>query len=187
MTLPQAFARTFGGHRLTLQSGEYAFCQDDPTTGLFSVVSGYVELRRVTKDGTSVVLHHAGPGETFAEASLFSQTYHCDAVAQTACELVQFKKADVLSQLQTHNETSLAFIEHLSGQVQRYRLLLQLCAIRRADDRVLAAMRAGFQPESWKSFAPQIGLTHEAVYRALSALTKRGLIVRKDRGVYALI
>ena len=171
---------------MRLEAGAYAFRQGDPTDGFFAVRSGTVEMRRTTADGNPVVLHRAGKGETFAEASLFSEHYHCDAIAITSCELVRLPRSIALAQFQAGGEAALAFAADLASQVQRYRLLLQLCAIRRADERVLAALRAGFRPQSWKSFAPQIALSHEAVYRALSSLTVRGIVERTGRGTYRL-
>jgi DNA-binding MarR family transcriptional regulator len=38
---------------------------------------------------------------------------------------------------------------------------------------------------TWKTIATEIGLTHEAVYRALAELERDGLIER-DRGTVAL-
>lgn len=164
---------------------EHVFRQNDPTIGFFIILSGTVELCRVTRGGTQVVLHRAHSGESFAEASLFSDVYHCDAIARTECELICVSKSQLSDAIPSHGIVP-AMIAHLSTQVQMYRLLLQICSIRRADERVLAAMRAGFKPDSWKSFAPQIALSHEAVYRALSSLTKRGLIQREGRGAYRL-
>lgn len=174
------------GRSLNVRAGAHLFRQGDQTVGFFAVHQGIVELTRTTQHGGLVVLHSAGPGESFAEASLFADRYHCDAVAISSCELTVFPKTETLAALKERDGVAMALLENMSGQVQRYRLLMQLCAIRRADERVLAAMEAGLTPDSWKSFAPQIGLSHEAVYRALSALVERGLIRKTGRGTYAL-
>lgn len=174
------------GRSLSVQAGAHLFRQGDPTVGFFAVHHGVVELTRTTQHGGLVVLHRAGSGDSFAEASLFADRYHCDAVATSTCELTAFPKKETLAALKERDGVAMALLENMSGQVQRYRLLMQLCAIRRADERVLAAMEAGLAPDSWKSFAPQIGLSHETVYRALSALVERGLIRKTGRGTYAL-
>ena len=43
--------------------------------------AGEIRLARSDPEGREVILFRAQPGDTFAEASLFSETYHCDAVA----------------------------------------------------------------------------------------------------------
>lgn len=178
-------AQTHDRRKFSCQTGQYVFRQDDPTSGFYLLLEGTVELRRVLASGAQIILHRAQAGETFAEASLFSECYHCDAIARSPCDLVRLSKSDVMNP-DDSDDVSASLVQHLSAQVQRYRLLLQLCSIRRADERVLAAMEAGFKPDNWKSFAPQIALSHEAVYRALGDLTKRGLINRLGRGEYQL-
>lgn len=190
MSLTHGFPFTdrfaFAGRRLNLPAGSPVFRQGDHTAGFFGVRKGTVELIRTTENGGLVVLHRAGPGENFAEASLFADRYHCDAIATSACDLIFFPKKEVLAALKEDDGAATALLVNLSSQVQRYRLLLQLCSIRRADERVLAAMEAGLVPDSWKSFAPQIGLSPEAVYRALSSLAKRGVINKTERGKYSV-
>ena len=66
-----------------LKSGETLFRLGDKTAGLFEVVSGRVRLSRVDRSGREIILYVAGAGETIAEASLFSPSYHCDAIAST--------------------------------------------------------------------------------------------------------
>lgn len=181
----QRVAQAHDKRKVSYQTGQYVFRQDDPTSGFYLLLQGTVELRRVLASGAQVILHRAQTGETFAEASLFSERYHCDAIACSPCELVRMRKSDVLNASDS-DDVSASLVQHLSAQVQRYRLLLQLCSIQRADERVLAAMEAGFKPDNWKSFAPQIALSHEAVYRALNNLTKQGLVKRIGRGEYQL-
>jgi CRP-like cAMP-binding protein len=55
-----------------LKSGEALFRLGNKTEGLCEVVAGRVRLARVDRAGNEIVLHVAGPGETIAEASLFS-------------------------------------------------------------------------------------------------------------------
>ena len=77
-----ASVRTAGIERI-LKAGQPLFRQGSRTVGLYEVVKGKVRLVRVDRSGREAVLHSASPGETIAEASLFSSTYHCDAIAST--------------------------------------------------------------------------------------------------------
>ena len=80
-----------------LKSGEVLFRLGNKATGLYEVISGRVRLARVDRSGHEIVLHIAGPGETLAEASLFSPSYHCDAIASTDALVRIYPKAAVLA------------------------------------------------------------------------------------------
>ncbi|MGC5198649.1 cyclic nucleotide-binding domain-containing protein, partial [Aphanothece microscopica] len=72
------------GQDRRLAAGEILFRAGDPAIGLVLVRRGALELRRVSAEGRGAVLHRAGPGESFAEASLFQPAHHCDGVAVVA-------------------------------------------------------------------------------------------------------
>ena len=64
-----------------LAPGELLFQQGDRASAIYKVESGRLRLIRRTVDDHLVILHTARRGEFFAEASLFAEVYHCDAVA----------------------------------------------------------------------------------------------------------
>lgn len=82
-----------------LARGEALFRQGDAKTGVFEVTLGRLRLERRTFDGRLVVLHTARAGELFAEASLFADAYHCDAVAITDAVVDVYDKAALLADL----------------------------------------------------------------------------------------
>lgn len=174
-------------HQMHLRKDEAAFLQDDPSRGLFYVQSGCVTLIRHTDAGHPVILHRASPGESFAEASLFSSRYHCDCIATKDASLLRLDKLVVLSCLQTNSEFAIGLLRHFAGQVQGYRRHLEILAIKSAEDRVLAALSDRGQEGTIMAFAARIGLSHEAAYRALTSLTKRDLVRRTARGLYEVI
>ncbi len=175
------------GTRLTLAKGETVFLADDPTRGIFLIKSGQVRLVRHAIDGGDVTLHVAGAGETFAEASLFADRYHCDAIAEKPTTLLHFAKGHVLDLLGSDPTRALAWIKHLSEQVQRLRGQTALLSLKKAQQRLLGYLRIRASDSCtlvidrpWKMIASELGLTHEAVYRALAELERQGLI-RRDR------
>lgn len=166
------------------------FRQGDPSIGVFRLHSGRIRLVRVTPAGAEVALHTVRPGELFAEASLFSAVYHCDAVALRACEVLVYPKAELTHRLKHDSDALWAFAGDLARHVQRLRTGLELRQIRSASARVLQSLHlrcdAGgvWRAEgTLKQFAEEIGLTHEALYRALATLEKSGSIVRKANAI----
>lgn len=163
------------------------FQQGDPTFGCFRLVSGRIRLVRVTPAGTQVPMHTVRPGELFAEASLFSARYHCDAIATQACEVLVYPKAEVIRRLKEGRGDLWSFAAELAHRVQELRTRLEIRQIRPATERVLQSLRlrcaisgAWKMDGTLKQFAEEIGLTHEALYRALARLERDGWIARSD-------
>ncbi|KAA2211258.1 cyclic nucleotide-binding domain-containing protein [Teichococcus oryzae] len=59
------------GRDRRLARGEMLFRAGDSALGLVLVHEGVLELARTSPEGRRLVLHRAGAGDTFAEASLF--------------------------------------------------------------------------------------------------------------------
>ena len=169
-----------------LQKGDCVFRQHDPADAIYLLISGRVQLQRTLENGFLVVVHQAQSNESFAEAALFSDTYHCDAVCISAVSLIQISKVDVLQHMKSSPDFSFQLIETLSKQVQHYRQRLQIASINSAEERILAAMNTDLPFEKITDLAASIGLTHEATYRALSRLTKQDHIRKTGRGQYVL-
>ena len=93
-----------------LASGEELFSQGARARAIFALESGRLRLLRRTVDGHLVVLHRARAGELFAEAALFSETYHCDAVAAAPSRVRTYQKNDVLAALRAHPDLCERFL-----------------------------------------------------------------------------
>ncbi len=172
--------------QLEISSGDVLFRVGETPTGFYFLSSGEMHLLRYTEIGDAIPIHRAFSGQCFAEASLFSKAYHCDAVAQRDCELARMDRIQTLKFMEADSLFARNVSAYLAQQVQDYRRILELRSIRSAQERVLAAIAEGWMKGNIMSFAGQIGLTHEAAYRALSALVKTGKLVKPRRGQYQL-
>jgi CRP-like cAMP-binding protein len=169
-----------------LKAGEPLFHLGDKTTGLVEVVAGRVRLTRVDRSGRETVLYVAGPGETIAEASLFSPAYHCDAVAGTDAVVRVYPKPAVLAAFAKDPKAAQAFSAMLARQVMSLRTRLAQRDIRSARERLrhYLALNVGADGRTvtlrgtLKELAAELGLTHEALYRTLAALERAGEIKR---------
>jgi CRP-like cAMP-binding protein len=187
------FERASGGAaiRRTLEAGETLFRQGDATVAVYGVVTGAVRLTRTAIDGRQVVVFRAEAGATFAEAALFADAYHCDAVADRPAVVAVFPTAALRSRLAADPESALRLAARLARQVQALRGQMELRNIRSAEDRVLAALvlrqdaASGLTrlPMPLKLFAAEIGLTHEALYRTIARLERAGRIARGPEGI----
>ncbi|MEA2737854.1 MAG: hypothetical protein QOH05_1161, partial [Acetobacteraceae bacterium] len=100
--------------RRELASDEVLFHQDDPVMALYRLETGRIRLVRHLEDGTTVILHSARSGETFAEASAFADAYHCDAVAEVASRVAAVTKSEFLAALARDPEASFRFARLLA-------------------------------------------------------------------------
>ncbi|MDD9922395.1 MAG: Crp/Fnr family transcriptional regulator [Boseongicola sp.] len=172
-------------HRFVAEAGETLFRQGAETTGLYIVQNGRVHLERVGPNGERFVIHRAVAGTSFAEASIFSEHYHCDAVVIEAGEFVRIDKTAVLTAF-ADVEFARTYGRQAARQIQSQRQLLEIVGIRSAEERVMAGLVAGLLDGQVVDFAALLHLSHEATYRALRALVEAGRVTNPSRGVYRL-
>mgnify|MGYP000678022879 FL=1 len=178
---PTTACRTIDMHK-----GDVLFRQNQTTSGLYRVVFGSVTLQRSGLGGDTLTLHRAVSGGLFAEASVFSATYHCDAICTEAGSVIKIEKADVVATIQSNPAFSEGFTRLLAVQVQQYRAHIELFAIPSAKERLLAAVQAGHFDVTVTELATRTNLGHEACYRALRGLYNDSRMVRVGRGKYKL-
>lgn len=174
-----------------LAAGEVLFEQGDRAAAIYKVESGRLRLVRRTVEDQLVILHTARRGEFFAEASLFAEIYHCDAVAAAPSRIRVYPKAKVMDALRTDPLLASAFMARLAHQLQELRARMELRNIRSARERVLQyfRLRAGLDGRNiaiegqLQDIAAEIGMTREALYRTLAALEAEGSVTREGSAI----
>jgi CRP-like cAMP-binding protein len=174
-----------------LAPGDLLFAQGDRAAAIYRVESGRLRLIRRTIDDHLVILHTARRGEFFAEASLFAETYHCDAVAAAQSRVRVYPKAIMMDALRTDPALAEALMARLARQLQELRFRMELRNIRSARDRVLQylRLRAGGEGRcipiegQLQDIAGEIGMSREALYRGLAALEAEGCLTRTKTAI----
>jgi CRP-like cAMP-binding protein len=174
-----------------LAPSELLFRQGDRAAAIYKVESGRLRLIRRTVDDHLVILHTARRGEFFAEASLFADAYHCDAVAVAPSSVRVYPKPVVMDALRADPSLAEAFMARLARQLQEFRARMELRNIRSARDRVLQylRLRAGGDGRSiaiegqLQDIAGEIGISREALYRTLAALAAEGRLIRTETAI----
>jgi CRP-like cAMP-binding protein len=185
--------RTAGVER-ALDAGETLFRQGGRTVGLYEILSGKVRLARVDRSGRETVLYSAAAGETIAEASLFSLTYHCDAIATTNAVVRLYPKAALLAAFRRNPKAAEAFMAMLARQVMSLRTRLERRNIHSARERIRHFLVTNLDPDgrsvrirgTLKDIAAGLGLTHEAFYRTLAKMQRDGEIDRLEGKIQLL-
>jgi CRP/FNR family transcriptional regulator, dissimilatory nitrate respiration regulator len=169
-----------------LAPGQALFRLGDRTAGIYEILRGQVHMVRVDASGREVILHVAAAGDIFAEAALFSPAYHCDAITRTGATVRLYPKAKVLDEFRHNPQAAEAFMAVLAREIMSLRSRLEQRNIRSARERVahFLAVNVGTDGRTvplrgtLKDLAAELGLTHEALYRALAGLASDGEIKR---------
>lgn len=168
--------------------GDLLFRQGKRPERMFYVAAGEVVLQRIGSQGEIVILQRARQGFV-AEASLQSTRYHCDAVVTASGELVSIPIEPIKQALLVDSAFAMRWIETLSRELVRLRLQCERLSINGVRDRLLHLIetegQGGRLPlgAGLKSMASELGVSHEALYRTVAELERRGLLRREDRHI----
>ncbi len=162
---------------LAFSKGETLFHQGDPVTNIYFIRTGKIKLIRNTSDGSPIVLHIGQQGESIAEASLFSNQYHCSAIMGENSEVIAVKKQILIRFLQQNPSIMMELLSIFSRQIRDLRAINEIKNIRSAKERVLTFIKSNVDENkelklnlSLKDIAHKIGLAHETFYRELKSL-----------------
>jgi CRP/FNR family transcriptional regulator, dissimilatory nitrate respiration regulator len=143
-----------------LSNGEILFTQGDQAEAIFVLESGSILLLNYTEDGQQVNHYTVREKELFAELVLFKEVYLCTAIANRPSWVLVLPKQPFLEALKQSPELAEAFMAQLAERLHECKLLLEL-----------------------KDIAGDLGLTPEALSRALAHLQKVGEITRNQRKI----
>jgi CRP-like cAMP-binding protein len=177
----------------TLARDEPLFRQGEPASAIFHILRGRVRMVRHLASGDRMTIHTGRTGELFAEGALFSEVYQCDAIAAEPTCVRPCSKAEMLAVVAASPSTMLALLEQVTRLLHHARAMRELRNIKSADDRVLHHLYLSASKDGVVLFdrpllevAEDLGLTHEAYYRALASLGRMGAIERNGRTIHLI-
>lgn len=110
-------------------------------------------------------------GSIIAEASLFTTSYHCDAVAHTDVSVQIILRSKFRQRFESDPMFAKAWANHLAEEVRAARLRAEILSYKTVTER-LCAWKANNGPlpakGNWKSLAHELGTSPEALYRHLA-------------------
>jgi CRP-like cAMP-binding protein len=175
------------GRDRRLAQGEALFRSGDPALGLVLVREGVLELIRTSPEGRRLVLHRAGPGSTFAEASCSKATI--TATPSPLSRAAPQSTRPLNCAAQPRQTRALGGASPRISRPASWPSGCRPCASPcRTPPTGCLTCCTRFHPEpdggrrlgrSWKTVAAELGLSHEATYRALARLERAGLLRRE--------
>ena len=168
-----------------VRKGTRVFLAGKMPEWMFYVVSGEVTLERTGLQGEAVVLQRTRQGFV-SEASLKVARYHCDAVAITDTQVIKVPVRELSRELDRDPEFASRWISMLNTEVRRLRLHLERLSMKSIRDRLIHLIETEGQhghypvPSGLKTLAGELGVTHEALYRAMATLESEQLLSRQE-------
>ena len=181
LPLPEIPALLRQSSRLqTATAGTTLYSRGELPSNIICVLEGELRLVRYSVDGSEITLQRSRSG-FIAEASIESDSYHCDVIAVEDSQLLFFPLTDFRIALDHDPLFSHAWIKNQANEIRRLRAQCERLNLNSATERVLHYIEAeGVNgvltlTHSRKAWASELGLSHEVVYRTLKALrdTKR--------------
>jgi CRP-like cAMP-binding protein len=161
--------------------GQMLFRAGDRLKGVYCIIRGEVRLIRRARNGAEIVLQRSRGG-FFAEASIGTGSYHCDAIAAETSTVLRFPATAFRAALVTNVKFRDAWIDHLAHEVLKLRAQCERLALKSAAQRIVHYIESEGTDgtvtltESRKAWAAELGLTHEALYRMLRQLQADGTL-----------
>jgi len=168
--------------QVSFTQGDALFRLGDKPGAMFYLLSGEVHLLRRSRDGGEIILQRTRSG-FLAEASLESERYHCDAIAAESGESLRFPARAFGEALARNAAFRNGWIAHLVREVRRLRAQCERLSLNSAAERIVhyieseGANRAVVLTQTKKAWAAELGMSHEALYRALRRLQQQGVIL----------
>ena len=171
--------------------GALIFSEDEEAKGFFVVISGKVKIYKLSPEGKEQILHIISPGETFAEAALFTgSTYPAFAESLAQTQVLYFSKESFLNLIRKNPQISLNMIASLSHWLRKFVSLVEELSLKDVSARLSKYLidlsaRSGRSSERGVEFeldinksqlASQLGTISETLSRALKKLRDRRII-----------
>jgi len=171
-----------------LKSGEIVFHPQDAALKLFCLKTGQVKLAYYAENGQLAYQDSIRPGQCFGELALIQGTHRVSAIAAKASQIFEIPGQTITQLLNQNPHLSMTFIAELIEQLQSVRTLLGLRYINSARTRLLeylysleiSADKTHRLEIPFREIAEQLGLSPEAISRALRELEEEG-VIRRDR------
>lgn len=158
-----------------LQVGEYLFHADQPVMSVFKIMQGVVILERPMPNGDAICQQRAATGDILAEASAYSQTYHCDARCLQSALVQAVPKAEFVDRVSTDPVLAADWSKHLAKTVQTTRLTGEIRSLKTVSERLdVWLSERGELPEKgqWQTVANELAVSREALYREIAKRKK---------------
>ncbi len=169
------------------EKGDYLFHQGKKPEYMFFIVSGEAVLSRTSSHGEPTILQRC-KGGFLSEASMLADVYHCDAIATHNGQAITLPIKSLSDGL-VDSKFSLKWVQLLSKEIMRLRTQSERLGLKDIRSKLIHLIETeGKQgvltlQSDFKSMASEIGVTHEALYRAIATLEAEGILKKSSHSL----
>jgi CRP/FNR family cyclic AMP-dependent transcriptional regulator len=189
------------GVQATLPKGTKIFQEDEPSSGVFVICIGQVKLSCSSKEGRTLILKIAMPGDVLGLGAVISGSrYEVTAETIEPTEIKNIRREDFLSFIQKHGEASLHAAKALSEEYKVAFFDARRLALSGSSAGRLAAVLLDWgrtascgKPEmrftmalTHEELANLVGSSRETVTRMLGRFKKEKLIQMRGSSILIL-
>jgi CRP-like cAMP-binding protein len=162
---------------------ERLFDQGQRPERMFYICNGEAVLQRAGLHGASLVLQRVRQG-FISEASLQSDSYHCESVMTASGDLVCIPISAIKQELLTNPEFAMRWVAMLNKELKRLRAQCERLSLKSVKDRLLHLIETEGENgklalgSGLKSIAAELSVSHEALYRTVAELEKSETLYR---------
>jgi CRP/FNR family transcriptional regulator, cyclic AMP receptor protein len=160
--------------------GAILFVEGQSARGAYIICSGRVKLSTTSRDGKTLILRIAEPGEVLGlHASVSGKPYELTAETLQPCQLDFIKRDDFLHFLQNNADACLNAAEHLSQNCQSAYEMIRSLGLSHSVSEKLARLLlewAGDGEVTKEGIRIKISLTHEEIAQLIG--TSRETVTR---------
>ncbi|MDE1997934.1 MAG: cyclic nucleotide-binding domain-containing protein [Burkholderiales bacterium] len=183
--------------------GEMLFRVGDPCDELHAVITGQVKLFALAPNGQEKVIELISPGQTFAEALMFTQRpYIVNAQALAETSLLTVKRQAIMREIESDHRFALRMLAGISRKLHGLIHDVESYSLRSGMQRVIGYLLHGETPAlpcqdyeasgrrtvtlpvSKATLASRLSLTPEYFSRVLHELIEEGLIEVEKRHIH---
>ena len=184
---PQLEKALANAHIKELKNGDLLFSQGDAADKFFWVRTGLLKLYRLAPSGEEKIIEIVNPGQTFAEAIMFSgktSRYPVNAEMIEKGEVWCFSNQDFKEILSQSVDTCFRLLASMSLKLHKHINEIDRLTLQTATDRVINYLIQNKVEDgdevhlltSKQTLAGQLSIKPETLSRTLGKLTKEGLI-----------
>lgn len=184
-----------------IDRGQILFAAEDPSEGLYIVLSGSMRAFRVSRSGREQTIHVEHAGGTLADVpALDGGPYPSTAIAEEDSELLFLGKKDLRSLMLQHPEMALAALSYIARKLRKIAAKVEQLALMDVNQRLAnllleEARQSTPHPADGVSFslasshmqiAAELGTVREIVTRGLHKFAQQGILEIRGRRVTVL-
>jgi len=177
-------------------AGEMIFGQGETAEAFYIILSGTVQIYKISSEGKEVILHLFGAGDMFAEVPVFSgiPKYPANSLCMNPSEILAVQGEGFRKLVKQYPDIALSIISVFAQRLHKFSEMIEDLALRTVDSRLAKYLLSVSEnsPEKAvitihkKTLAAILGTIPETLSRTFKKLSQEGLIEVKGNKIALL-